>query len=180
MKKSSFVSLLLVGATILGATVLRERIASAAQTVSATIIGPLDANGNVTVHEQGTAAVHEQGTANVQVANPSVPIEQAGTPVTIQFPTGPYTVPDGKRLVIEYLNSETLEDSVAVLSLEHGRNEFHFRFSGEGPAVLCTSGQGFCRWVSEPVKIYANPGTQVDGNNSTSLFFTISGYLVDV
>jgi len=44
-------------ATLLGATVLREPTATAAQTVGATIVGPLDAAGNVKVHEQGTASV---------------------------------------------------------------------------------------------------------------------------
>jgi hypothetical protein len=62
MKKWSFVALLVVGATILGSTILREPIASAAQSVSATIVGPLDANGNVAVHEQGTASVHVDNT----------------------------------------------------------------------------------------------------------------------
>jgi hypothetical protein len=79
MKKWSFVALLLVGATMLGATVLNEPIANAAQTVSANIIGPLDPNGNVKVHEQGTAAVHEQGTAAVNVTNSSVPVHEQGT-----------------------------------------------------------------------------------------------------
>jgi hypothetical protein len=79
MKKWSFVALLIVGATILGATVLREPIAQAGSTVSATIIGPLDGSGNVKVHEQGTAAVHEQGTANVNVTNSSVPTHEQGT-----------------------------------------------------------------------------------------------------
>lgn len=72
MKKWSFVALLLIGATILGATVLREPIASAAQGVSANITSPLDANGNVAVHEKGTAnvnvtndPVHVSGTVNV-------------------------------------------------------------------------------------------------------------------
>jgi hypothetical protein len=74
VKKSSFVALLLIGATVLGATVLREPIAWAAQSVDANIVGPLDANGNVRVHEQGTAAVHEQGTANVKVTNSSLSI----------------------------------------------------------------------------------------------------------
>ena len=61
MKKSSFVALLLVGATVLGATVLREPIAWAAQVVDAQIVAPLDANGNVKVHEQGTANVNVSG-----------------------------------------------------------------------------------------------------------------------
>jgi hypothetical protein len=65
MKKWSFLALLLLGSAILGGTVLREPIASAAQSVSATIIGPLDGQGNV--------AVHEQGTADVNVTNASLP-----------------------------------------------------------------------------------------------------------
>jgi hypothetical protein len=56
MKKWSFVALLLVGATVLGATVLREPVAWAAQTMDAKIIGPLDGNGNVRVAQQGTVA----------------------------------------------------------------------------------------------------------------------------
>ena len=86
MKKSSFVALLLIGATILGATVFKEPIAWAAQSVDATIVGPLD-NGNVRVHEEGTAntreqntdangnvKVHEQGTASVHVNNSSLSV----------------------------------------------------------------------------------------------------------
>jgi hypothetical protein len=43
---------------LLGATVFREEIAQASQAVSAEIVGPLDGQGNVKVHEQGTADVH--------------------------------------------------------------------------------------------------------------------------
>ena len=57
MRKWSFVALLLVGAMVLGSTVLHEPIANAAKDVGTTIVGPLDANGNVKVHEQGTATV---------------------------------------------------------------------------------------------------------------------------
>jgi hypothetical protein len=73
MKRWSFVALLLVGATFLGATVLREPIASAAQSISANIVSPLDGNGNV--------AVHERGTADVNVTNRSVAVTPP-TPVT--------------------------------------------------------------------------------------------------
>jgi hypothetical protein len=66
MKKLSVVVLLLAG-TIIGATLLREPIANAAQSVSATIAGPLDANGDVRVHEQGTASVSVAGSATVRV-----------------------------------------------------------------------------------------------------------------
>jgi hypothetical protein len=57
---------LMGAAAFLGATVLRDNIASAAQTVGASIVGPLDDQGNVMVHEQGTASV--------RVANDTVPV----------------------------------------------------------------------------------------------------------
>jgi hypothetical protein len=49
---------------VLGATVLRERIAWAAQVVDAIIIGPLDSNGNVRVHEQGVLSARPALNAN--------------------------------------------------------------------------------------------------------------------
>ena len=57
MRKWPVVGLLVVGSLVLGATVFQAPIAGAAQTVAATIVGPLDSNGNVKVHEQGTAQV---------------------------------------------------------------------------------------------------------------------------
>jgi hypothetical protein len=54
MKKWPIVTLLLLGAAILGATVLREPIAGAATAITAVnIVGPLDAQGNVKVRAQG-------------------------------------------------------------------------------------------------------------------------------
>ncbi len=86
MKKWLFVVGLVGGSLLLGGTVLREPIAYAAQSVSATIIGPLDANGNVAVHEQGTADVNVtntdlgvHGTVGVSTPNPiSSGARQAG------------------------------------------------------------------------------------------------------
>jgi hypothetical protein len=67
VKKASLVVLLLVAAMVLGATVLREPVASAAQAIlPVNIVGPVDANGNVKVHEQGTA--------NVNVTNSSLSV----------------------------------------------------------------------------------------------------------
>jgi hypothetical protein len=70
MKKLSFAVLVVVGATILGGTVLREPIAYAAQNLSTTIVGPLDGDGNVKVHEQGTADVNVTN-SNLSVAPPA-------------------------------------------------------------------------------------------------------------
>jgi hypothetical protein len=55
---------------ILGATVLREPVAWAAQTVDANVIGPLDGNGNVKVHEQGTANVAVAGSVATRAVIP--------------------------------------------------------------------------------------------------------------
>lgn len=66
--------LLVLLSVVLGATVFRESVAWAAQSVEATIIGPLDGNGNVKVHEQGTA--------NVNVANAALPVVPTPPPVT--------------------------------------------------------------------------------------------------
>jgi hypothetical protein len=110
--------LVVVGATILGGTVLREPIAYAAQNAGATIVGPLDGDGNVKVHEQGTA--------NVNVTNGAVPVHEQGTTavrsadeeITLQgvaHEDGPfcgndiYTVPAGKELVIEYASVFTFD-----------------------------------------------------------------------
>jgi hypothetical protein len=69
MKKLSMIGLL-VGAVFLGATVFSGTIASAASNVGTTIVGPLDGQGNVKVHEQGTANVSVQGTVPVAPASP--------------------------------------------------------------------------------------------------------------
>jgi hypothetical protein len=85
MKKWTFVALLLVGATILGGTVFREPIASAAQSVDANIIGPLDGQGNVKVHEQGTARV--SGTVGLSGSGNTVKLDPNANTVKTTDPT---------------------------------------------------------------------------------------------
>jgi hypothetical protein len=65
------VALLVLGAAFLASTVLSGPIASAAQSVSATITGPLDGQGNVKVHEQGTANVSVVGNVPTQEGIPA-------------------------------------------------------------------------------------------------------------
>src|SRR5262245_45148731 len=98
LPKWAAVGLMILAAIVLGATVLREPIAYAMQAVDAKIIGPLDGQGDVRVHEQGTA--------KVDVTNASVPVKQAGEAVTIELTDNglQYVVPSRKRLVIEYVN----------------------------------------------------------------------------
>ena len=72
MRKYAIVAAGLTLSVVLGATVFREPIARAAQSLDVNIIGPLD-NGNVRVHEEGTA--------NVNVTNGSLAIAPAA-PIT--------------------------------------------------------------------------------------------------
>src|SRR5262245_49272884 len=70
MKKWPLIALL-CGAVFLGATVFSGPIATAAQNVGTTSIGPLDNQGNVKVHEQGTADVKVTNSSlNVSVQQP--------------------------------------------------------------------------------------------------------------
>jgi hypothetical protein len=64
MKQPIAIAILLVGlASVLGATVFRDQVAWAAQSVDAHITN-IDDNGNIKVHEQGTATVAISAAAN--------------------------------------------------------------------------------------------------------------------
>lgn len=203
MRKWSFVALLLVGAMVLGASVLREPIASAAQSVSSTIVGPLDGNGNVAVHEQGTAnvnvtnstvPVHEQGTSNVAVTNgPATQPVEVSDAFQLTGSSGEkfsYTVPGGKRLVLEYAAADARGPSADKLSIDFTDGcpcdpnspiivflplEFQGNFFGEDRYA-----------ASEPVRAYVESGHQVgvevDQTSEPDLAtfrWTLSGYLID-
>jgi hypothetical protein len=75
----------------LGATVFREPIAWAAQSLDATIVGPV-VGQNVRVHEEGTANVKAADNPALQPFHRFV----SGDGTVLSF-----TVPSGKRLVIE-------------------------------------------------------------------------------
>jgi hypothetical protein len=172
--------LLLLGSVVLGATVFRDDIARAtglAQTVSATIVSPLDAQGNVKVHEQGTA--------NVNVTNTSVPVHeqgiasvlQAGTQTTVHFSNlSLYTVPAGKRLVIVYVSGYADTSGYMVLSVQGGG-------AGVANFILPTqdaSNEFVNRWVmSYQVTIFAGPGAQLEASAGTDAQITATGYLLD-
>jgi hypothetical protein len=90
MRKYAIVTGGLLLSLVLGATVFSAPIAWAAQSVSATITGPLDGQGNV--------AVHEQGTANVSVTNSQLSVREQGTVPASQSGTWHVSV-DGKPSV---------------------------------------------------------------------------------
>lgn len=97
MRRYVIVAAGLLLSLVLGATVFREQAAWAAQAVDARIVGPLDAQGNVKVHEQGTAAIRS--------ADHEVSItrryQSSGQLCDGTF----YTVPAGQDLVVEYISA---------------------------------------------------------------------------
>jgi hypothetical protein len=103
-----------------------------------------------------------------------------------------YTAPDGKRLVIEFVNAEFATDTGALTSayLYVRTTSAGFRaIGGMSESVACTS-TASCIAISKLVRIYANPGDKVAlrgvlaVNKATSfpLFMNhgFSGYLVDL
>jgi hypothetical protein len=162
--------LVLVG-VVLGATVFRSDIAQAtglsqSVTVDNTTTNPvpvreqnLDGNGNIKVHEQGTA--------NVNVTNSTLQVVQSVEAVSVTLFAGDsYTVPTGKRLVIQYLNGVS-DNPDQILN---------------APAsyfFLGTLRPGTSEYnLSEQVTIYVGPGAKVSVPASLLLQQTrFNGYL---
>jgi hypothetical protein len=118
----------------------------------------------------GNVKVHEQGTANVNVTNSTLQVEQAIEPLSLSLCSlgdicgttpGSYTVPVGKRLVVQYLNGECV--SATDLQLIADGHIFEFKLEPIGSVY------GF----SEQVTIYA--GFVNLGGDCT---LEVSGYLM--
>ena len=114
--------LLLLASFFLGATVFREQVAQAAQAVSATIVGPLDAQGNVKVHEQGTANTHEQNTD----ANGDIKVHEQGTASTriVGYPQASTVAEGGGNNDFDHTFSTTINASTIVLNVLGGPGIF--------------------------------------------------------
>ena len=214
MRKYAFVAAGLLLSLVLGATVFREPIAWAAQSVDATIIGPLDSNGNVKVHEQGTAnvnvtntllPVHEQGTAAVREQG-TVTVRVADAPgeqpfagghseavVTIAdgsfFGSDAFTVPSGKRLVIQSVSGFTalpLGQVPQLIALRTSSGGVAGRHDLNAEKRATYSGLDW--WVfSQQVSMYADGGSIVsfvvnrfpDNSGPGEFTWWVTGYLIN-
>jgi hypothetical protein len=178
MKRRATISaLLLVGVgVVLGTTVFRADIAQATGLAQAVTVANTSAN---------PVPVQQQGTASVSVTNTSVPVHeqgvasvlQAGTPVTVQFSNLTlYTVPAGKRLVIEYVSGYSDTSGYMVLEvLGGGIGVANFTL----PTTNATN-EFVTRWVmSHPVTIFAGPGAQLEAIGGTDAQITATGYMLD-
>jgi hypothetical protein len=169
----------LLASAILGATVFREQVAWAAQALDANITN-LDSNGNIKVHEQGVASTQDNPVEPVQrSANTDLADGDGFKRVVI------YTVPAGKRLVIEGLHAYSRSDRPEGTS---------FHFIGEVPRAR---GAGFPETTfdvglateqgiaGQTVRLYLAPGgslsfvvERTDVTGWATFSYTISGYLV--
>jgi len=166
--------------------------------------------GGLDVTVVNTPAVTVSNTPDVNVVN-EVAVRDTNNPAfqavnfgvglgTGPFPSagvftlnGPeYTVPDGKRLVIEFVSAEFATDTGALTSayLYVRTTSAGFRvIGGMSESVACTP-TASCIGISKLVRIYANPGDKValrgvlavNKPTSAPLFMNhgFNGYLVDL
>jgi hypothetical protein len=156
MRKWPAIGLLVLGATFLGATVFSGQIATAAQSVSATIIGPLDGQGNVKVHEQGTANVTVTGDVSTRAA----------------IPARQFSVEVASKANTVLLGPEAAGTSYALTSLAATNNQddsLRVRFVGE----YGTTSNGDCTAFQFPGFNQESPGpvVTVPPQNTVSMTF---------
>ena len=149
---------------------------------------PLPVTGTVTVGNLGDSPLPVRDVDNparqpVQArANCSVTIETGCLPTI-------YTVPAGKRLVIEYASMDANvpagELAQLAIATRTGGETVEHAFPLTPPSVAFSAGRAAN--VGQQVRLYADPGTSVVVTGSRSGFgspasfiFTISGHLVDV
>jgi hypothetical protein len=183
-------ALFLIGVgVVLGATVFRTDIAQAtglsqSVTVDNTAANPvpvkeqnLDGSGNIKVHEQGTAQVDASSTPAREAVERELAIHTLGEC---------FTVPAGKRLVIQEVSGQALvhtgDSSAWVIQVAFGGSpNVHFLIAPD--TRLPAPNTGYDTLVfSEPTTIYADGGASVcalDYNgNQVVATVAISGYTV--
>lgn len=176
--------------------IFAPQIATAVEKATDVFVTNTDSNP-VPTKQVGTADVNVANTPSVRVAGtPSVSL--AGTPVQFHFTfrfeglrsdsSDPYTVPDGKRLRIDFVTFHDLNRDAVVERLSFGIP------GPDGNAIhhyIATSAQGSNGEVaSEPVHAYVEAGKNVHfslaldralGSDSTFFFMhgSFTGVLLD-
>jgi hypothetical protein len=130
----------------------------------------------------------------VPVSSPTPPLLPFAKDINAQFPPGgsstsaTFTVPAGKRLVIETavllinLPLGQIIESFTIPTSVNGQVIFYSLF----PTLTSQSDVTSFFGINQPLKIYADGGTQVSGNilrsgSGTGGFdLVVSGYLVDM
>jgi len=168
---------------------------------------PLPVTGSVTLAPGASVNVNSSVANPVRVRSVNDAIQPVQASVSCTSPSntigcGPatiYTVPTGKRLVIEYasmdaclLPGQTVELSIyTTLGSAFTRHYVNISPPAAGPGVTnigCNlPAASSITTVGQALRLYADAGTTVDVEGdrnaiagSANLHFTISGYLVDV
>lgn len=185
MRKWATIGLLVLGAT-LGATVFSGSIATAAQSVSATITGPLDGGGNVKVHEQGTANVNVVGNASVQAGIPATQFSAtASTGGPLAVLSGPD--PAGTNYAITSVSFSARGDAPqdATLLADYGATSDCRVFNESpnpvgGPNVIVPAHDTVSLTFPQPFVLKARPGGNscltASPSGLSTLLVTIVGY----
>ncbi len=178
----------------LGATVFREQVAWAAQSVDAHITN-LDGSGNIKVHEQGTAKVEVQGSPQVSLGDSEQhplwvrDVDAPVRPFQVEFLFQgdnvlhqTLDVPAGEMLVLEYVDANAHFDDpnaasgIAISTRAGGNFAVHDIAFQKG-----VNPGGYA--VAQPVRIYADAGSQVEvtfpsGDPNSLGAATLSGHYV--
>lgn len=202
MRRSIVVAAAVLGG-IVGGTLFGDRVIAAADKIMQVAEQNLDANGYIRVHEQGTANVavtNFPASQNVAVTNlPAVQMVQlagreaftAGESINAQIiPDGDvsgedtFTVPAGKRLVIEFVAAQFIlfggqTPFVLFIDATHNGTIYRYRLAPKPNAQA-----GYFD-VAEKVTIHADPGSSVRVVGSRfpqtagigEFVYSVSGYL---
>lgn len=200
MRKLSFAALLLVAATVLGATVLREPVADAA-TATLNVIVQNDSSHPVPVQQQGTASV----SVNNTVATADVDVRTAVRfgPESFQTAGGGFqevviprdAIPAGKKFIVAYININGFS-LIEPSPLADGQCFTRLLTEGEGGgersapfvAVPLTPNDGAMLAGSEPAFLPLNSGeglafactgqTATGARPSSEFLMNVGGYFV--
>jgi hypothetical protein len=180
MKKWPMIGLLVLAATFLGATVLSGPIATAAQTVSATITGPLDGQGNVKVHEQGTANVNVLGNVSTQAGIPATQFSRQVVEGVARV-SGPDPAGTNYAITSVSFNNRTDDTGLGALAGQYGLTSDCDQFQGEiqisvGPQVFVAAHQTVTMTFPQPFVIKPESGANSCLVNLGTTFMTVVGY----
>lgn len=183
--------LLLLGSTILGATVLREPLAQAAAPIASVFVSNdasspipvreqnLDANGNVKVHEQGTANVNVNGVVTTQPAQPANSFSLAPRGIgDLQTEEGcDQSLPAGTRWFISSFAAANASDSNLeanlALYLRGGNTLSDLR--AIGPVIEVRAHETVQLTFPQPF-VLTSPEDGVCLKSSQGVLFTVVGY----
>ncbi len=166
-----------LGYVILAAALVSVLAPKATHAIVATLVQVANTSANPVPNSDVDSAAH----ATVVPLGCFVNLQDGGPAVcTLSIGGGaPYTIPAGQRLVIEQLSAfcqSSSDDSIP--NVEFGIIEANTEIV---PRLALTSKQNF-EFVTQPVRYYADPGTQIfataEGNAITFCNYYANGYLV--